>query len=134
MRINAFTKSSGPNILIAEDDPDQSDMLRDVLEQEGYGVETAFNGDTAYAKLLDHDYDLVILDNRMPGFNGGTILKAYRARNTIPRIPIIVVSAFATETDMRRYREDGADASLAKPYEMHELLGLIKQFMPKEVG
>ena len=123
----------GPTVLIAEDDPDQSDMLKDTLEQEGYNVETVFDGDNAYAKLLEHDYELVILDIRMPGLNGASVLRAYRAHHKARHVPIVIVSAFATEEDMRSYRKDGADASLAKPYEMHELLELITQFVPKGV-
>lgn len=111
--------------LIAEDDPDQSDMLRDTLQDEGFIVETAFSGDVAYQKLVDHNYDIVILDIRMPGLNGGTVLKALRLKKSKTELPVIVVSAFATESDVVRYRADGANAVLAKPYEISELLTLI---------
>jgi DNA-binding response OmpR family regulator len=115
------------SILLAEDDPDQSDMLRDVLQDEGYAVDTAFSGDVAYRKLLNHQYHLVILDIRMPGLNGGTVLKALRLKKSKAEAPVIVVSAFATEEDMARYRADGANAAIAKPYEMNELLQLVAQ-------
>ena len=131
MQAKVFSQSTSPKILIVEDDPDQSDMLKDTLEHEGYGADTAFNGDMAYAKLLEREYDLVILDIRMPGLNGASVLRAYRARGKARHVPIVLVSAFATEEDMRSYREDGADASLAKPYEMQELLDLIAQLVPK---
>jgi len=118
--------------LIAEDDPDQSDMLRDTLQDEGYTVDTAFSGDVAYQKLLNHKYDLVILDIRMPGLNGGTVLKALRLKKSKAELPVIILSAFATETDMRRYRADGANAALAKPYEINELLSVIACLVPRE--
>lgn len=120
--------------LIAEDDPDQSDMLRDTLQDEGFVVETAFSGDVAYQKLLDHKYNLVILDIRMPGLNGGTVLKALRLKKDKSELPVIVLSAFATEADMARYRADGANAALAKPYEISELLELIARLVPKEAS
>ena len=120
--------------LIAEDDPDQSDMLRDTLQDEGFVVETAFSGDVAYQKLLDHKYDLVILDIRMPGLNGGTVLKALRLKKDKTQLPVIVVSAFATESDMQRYRADGANACLSKPYELVELLSLIIRLAPSGAG
>lgn len=119
-----------PTILLAEDDPDQSDMLRDVLEDEGYHVETAFSGDVAYQKLLDKKYDLIMLDIRMPGLNGGTVLKAFRQRNANPHVPVVVVTAFATEPDMLRYRGDGADACISKPYDMNELVNLVERLAP----
>jgi len=133
MQHTGFIESTAPAILIAEDDPDQSDMLKDILEHEGFRVETAFSGDVAYAKLIGHSYDLVILDIRMPGLNGGTVLKTYRASGANHHVPIIIVSAFATEADMQRYKADGANASLAKPYDIQELLDLIGQLLPKGV-
>jgi CheY-like chemotaxis protein len=121
---------SRPTVLLAEDDPDQSDMLREVLEDEGYHVETAFSGDVAYQKLLDKKYDLIMLDIRMPGLNGGTVLKALRQRNLSPHVPVIVVTAFATEPDMLRYHADGADACVSKPYDMSELVALVERLAP----
>ncbi len=128
---DALETLTQPAVLIAEDDPDQSDMLRDVLQDEGYVVDTAFSGDVAYTKLLDHKYELLILDIRMPGMNGGTVLKALRMKKAAPRIPVIVVSAFATDSDMQRYHADGADACLAKPYDISELMALVGRLAPK---
>ncbi|HYG76882.1 MAG TPA: response regulator transcription factor [Planctomycetota bacterium] len=113
---------SRPKILIAEDDPDQSEMLSDVLKDSGYEVDCALRGDDAFRKLSERRYDLIILDIRMPGLNGGTVLKAFRLKNSLPRTPVIVVSAFASGADKARYKKDGADMSFSKPYELNELL------------
>ena len=125
-----FRARAKPFILLAEDDPDQSDMLRDALQDEGYEVDTAFSGDVAYSKLLNHKYDLNILDIRMPGLNGGTVLKALRLKKNKFEAPVVIVSAFATEGDMARYRADGANAAMSKPYEMNELLQVIASLIP----
>lgn len=124
-----LTPRARPAILVAEDDPDQSDMLRDALQDEGYTVDTAFSGDVAYRKLLEHAYDLIILDIRMPGFNGGTVLKALRLKKNKSEAPVIILSAFVTETDIAQYRADGANTAMAKPYEMTELLQLVASFI-----
>jgi DNA-binding response OmpR family regulator len=119
-----------PTILIAEDDPDQSDMLRETLQEEGYTVETAFSGDVAYRKLLERHYDLVILDIRMPGLDGATVLKAYRLKHKLEEAPVLIVSAFATEPDVKRYRAAGANACLSKPYSIDELLSVVAFLIP----
>ena len=119
-----------PTILLAEDEPDQSDMLRDALQDEGYDVQIASSGDVAYSKLSEQNYDLVIMDIRMPGLNGGTVLKALRLKRNKAEAPVIIVSAFASEADMRRYRADGASAAISKPFEMSELLQLVAELIP----
>lgn len=117
-----------PVVLIAEDDPDQSDMLREILLDEGYAVETAFSGDVAIRKMLRQPYALVILDIRMPGIDGTQVLRQFRREN--PNAPVVIVSAFATQADMERYKSYGANASLAKPYDIDELLDLLAKWAP----
>ena len=120
-----------PAVLLAEDDPDQSDMLRETLEDEGYSVDTALTGDAAWRKLLDHNYDMVILDVRMPGRDGDSILKQYRQQPGKASVPVVLVSAFATETDLLRYRANGASASFAKPFNVNELLKTLAALWKK---
>ncbi len=130
MQIECIDQHTRPVVMLAEDDPDQSDMLRDALQDAGYMVDCAYSGDIAYQKLLAHKYDLVIMDIRMPGLNGATVLKAFRRlRKEEPRTPVIVVSTFATGADMARYKAGGADASFAKPYSLDELLASIEDFI-----
>jgi DNA-binding response OmpR family regulator len=114
-----------PHVLLVEDDPDQSDMLREALEDEGYHVDTAFSGDVAIRKLLSHDYVLVLLDIRMPGLDGVSVLRRYRSEKQGAQAPIIVVSAFATDADVAMYIQAGANAGIAKPYDLKHLLTTI---------
>lgn len=131
MSLNALENSVRPVILLAEDDPDQSDMLREVLEDEGYRVETAFSGDAAMHKLEQCSYDLIILDIRMPGLDGSGVLKACRNLKHRKAAPIIVVSAFASASELKQYRAEGAAASLAKPYAIDELLSTAAALVSK---
>lgn len=113
-----------PVILVAEDDPDQSDMLREQLEDEGYAVETAFTGDVAMRWLNDKEYAAAIMDGRMPGQHGGTVLKVCRVQNI--STPIIMVSAFATPEDKEKYQRDGAVATFSKPLDVPKLLQVLR--------
>lgn len=114
-----------PLILLAEDDPDQSDMLRESLENHGYAVDTAFSGDIAYKRLHEKHYAAAILDGRMPGLHGGTVLKTCKALGRLPATPVIMVSAFAAPADMERYRRDGAVGTFSKPLNVSKLLQLL---------
>lgn len=131
-----LVRSLKPMVLLAEDDPDQSEMLSEILQREGYVVDTAYSGDAALHKLLNNPYDLIVLDIRMPGMDGGTVLRQFRKHETSGHVPVIVVSAFATEADVARYKTYGADASFSKPYEIDELLAAVAALVPsaKEHG
>ena len=120
-------RSIRPTVLLAEDDPDQSEMLSEILDAEGFNVDTAFSGDAALHKLRDHKYDLLILDIRMPGANGQEVLRQFRMGEKGGHTPVVIVSAFATEPEMRKYRLDGADDIFSKPYDIHELLAAVKR-------
>jgi len=107
-------------ILIAEDDPDQRQMLTEAVAEAGHHVEAVGNGNAATHKFSSQVFDLVILDVRMPGKDGLTVLKEIRKQNAA--IPVIMVSAFTTEFDERLHLSSGATASLSKPYSIEELL------------
>lgn len=118
-------------ILVAEDDPDQSDMLRESLEAEGFAVETAFSGDVALRRLEDKRYAAAIMDARMPGLHGGTILKVCKTLGKLVKTPVIMVSAFATPEDIEKYKQDGAVASFSKPLDVPELMRCLKSVITR---
>jgi len=120
------------SVLVAEDDQDQSDFLRSILEMEGYQVEVAMRGDDAWRLLTSRRHHIAILDLRMPGLAGGTLLQACRVMNPPIRIPIILVSAHATELERRQFQADGASAFFAKPYDVIELLKKIKELVKRK--
>jgi CheY-like chemotaxis protein len=120
-------RNSNNVILVAEDDPDQSDSLREVLENEGYAVETVFSGDVALQRLSSRSFAVAIMDARMPGLHGGTVLKVCRLKIPPFCTPIIMVSAFASPRDLDQYKKDGAIASFSKPLDIAKLIECIRQ-------
>jgi DNA-binding response OmpR family regulator len=115
-----------PVILLAEDDPDQSDMLREKLEGAGYSVDAVFSGDVALRCLTNGDYAAAIMDVRMPGLNGSAVLKSYQALGRAPATPVVMVSAFASPENLAQYRNDGAAASFAKPFKFADILACLR--------
>jgi DNA-binding response OmpR family regulator len=115
-------------VLVVDDDPDILDAIRLTLEDEGYAVTTTEKGE--YAENL-HDGngglpDLIILDVLLSGKDGRTICRHLKSREETRHIPIIMISA---HPDARESSQDvGADAFLAKPWDIDELLAIVAHY------
>ena len=120
-------------ILIAEDDPDQSAMLSELLQLEGFRTQVVTRGDDALKRLLENHLDIAILDCRMPGMSGEKVLEAYRKTAKRP-IPVILVSSFASPADLHRFKQDGAIACLSKPFSYEELRSTLSAVLTSEIG
>ena len=114
-------------ILIVEDEPAMQLGLKDNLEFEGYTVETAMEGETGLAKILNNQYDLVLLDIMLPQKSGLDICKEARAKGV--DTPIIFLTAKGEEIDKVLGLEFGADDYITKPFSVRELLARIKALL-----
>ena len=112
-------------ILIADDEPSVRDAVGYALEQEGFNVTLAEDGDDADRKLGDEapGFDLLILDIMMPGRSGLDICREVRARSPVP---IILLTAKDAEVDKVVGLEVGADDYVTKPFSVRELLGRVR--------
>lgn len=121
--------ATGPRRVLVDDDPDILDALRLVLEDEGYAVTTTMKGE--YAENL-HDGngglpDLIILDILLSGKDGRTICRQLKNQPDTRGIPIIMISAHLSAEASSR--EVGADAFLAKPWDIDALLALVARLL-----
>jgi two-component system, OmpR family, response regulator RegX3 len=115
--------SSG-RILVADDEPSVRDAVGYALEQEGFEVTVAVDGDDADEKVGDHPaFDLLILDIMMPGRSGLDICRDVRSRSAVP---IILLTAKDAEVDKVVGLEVGADDYVTKPFSVRELLGRVR--------
>jgi signal transduction histidine kinase/CheY-like chemotaxis protein/sensor domain CHASE-containing protein len=111
-----------PTVLLADDEAGLREMLRMVLEHEGYDVLEAANGEEAIALVASHPHAItaVLLDVQMPVLGG---LEAYaRIRATVPHLPVILGTGFVGSAELSALRDAGADDLITKPYEMRALL------------
>jgi two-component system response regulator RegX3 len=110
-------------ILIADDEPSVRDSVTYALQQEGYEVTPAVDGNDAESKIaMDMPFDLLILDIMMPGPSGLDICREVRARSAVP---IIILTAKDAEVDKVVGLEVGADDYVTKPFSVRELLGRV---------
>jgi two-component system OmpR family response regulator len=111
------------HLLIVEDDAEMRDLLRKVLEKEGYRVSVAADGHEALALPLQTAFDLVVTDLLMPDDDGLELLQAIRKSR--PTLPVIIITAFGDWGSYSRALELGAAAFISKPLKMAELVGAI---------
>ncbi|MGQ9598932.1 MAG: response regulator [Anaerolineae bacterium] len=122
---------SGPSyrILVADDEPEVVDLVRMVLELEGYKVLEASDGEQALLKTQVEQPDLVLLDVRMPKLNGLSVLERLSQIPATAAIPVIMLSVVTTYPEMRTALQRGAVAYLTKPFELREMTRLVARVL-----
>ncbi len=116
-----------PTILVADDELFNVDILVEYLEDTGYEVETATDGQSAWA-LLEADperFDIVILDRMMPGLNGIEVLERIKAHPILQSLPVILQTALAAKEEILEGLQAGAYYYLTKPFDEDMLLSVL---------
>ncbi len=114
-------------ILLVEDNPINQKVTRRMLEYAGFGVALAGDGEEALDRLEEQSFDLMIVDVNMPGISGIDVIKMHRVASLGDRrLPIIALSADATDDTRQACLEAGADTYLVKPVAAHILIDTIE--------
>lgn len=111
-----------PVVLIADDDPDILMLIEFTLESDGWDVVAAKDGLGAYEAAVDRIPHLIVLDLMMPGIDGCEVTRRLRADVRTRDVPIVILTAFAEESQAARALEAGADAYMRKPFSPKDLL------------
>jgi len=126
-------------ILLAEDTADLNKVVTQMLEMQGFDVDSALDGQKALDLALSNGYDGIILDIMMPKLSGLEVLKEIRGRNIVT--PVLMLTAKAEVDDRVEGLDAGADDYLTKPFAMKELLARVKaltrrgsQYAAKEIS
>lgn len=116
-------------ILLAEDEENIADFVGRGLESFGYQVDTVKRGDEAWQRLQErHDYDLVLLDIRMPGMTGLEVCRRLRESQGYA-LPVLMLTALGTTDDIVLGLHAGADDYMVKPFKFTELLARISALL-----
>jgi len=110
-------------VLVVEDEPDLQRVVVAALQEDGYAVDAADNGDEALFKALAWEYDAIVLDVMLPRQNGWQVLQ--KVRETKPT-PVLMLTARDALADRVRGLDSGADDYLVKPFELAELLARLR--------
>lgn len=119
----------GQTILIADDEPEVVDLVRMILEWEGFAVAEAQDGEEALVKARETGPDLILLDVRMPRMSGLDVLKRLHRDRSLAKIPVVMLSVVTTYPDVQEALERGAIAYISKPFELKELVRLVTRVL-----
>lgn len=119
-------------ILVIDDDPAVTSLLKRGLAYEGYAVDTAGTGEAGLAIARDRQPDLVILDIMMPGIDGWEALRRLRAADT--HLPVLLLTARDAPADQVQGLETGADDYVIKPFAFEVLLARVHALLRRQTA
>ena len=120
-----------PKILVVEDDPAITNLIRTTLDTQEYQYHTAKNGAGALLDAVSYNPDVIILDLGLPDMDGVEIIRKVRGWSSVP---IIIVSARSEDQDKVEALDAGADDYLTKPFQTRELLARLRALSRRNAG
>jgi DNA-binding response OmpR family regulator len=122
---------TGPRILVVDDDPTVSDVVRRYFDKAGMSVQVAADGNTALEIAARWLPDLVVLDLMLPGMSGLEVCGALRESRDVP---VIMLTALGEESERVLGLEQGADDYLTKPFSPRELVLRVQSILRRSAG
>jgi len=123
---------SEKRILVADDDELAARFVTSLLQEKGYEVIVAEDGDQALALALENKPDLIVSDLLMPFRDGFGLLRELRAKPELAEVPVIILSMRDREEDIVQGLEDGADDYVIKPFNARELVVRIRKLLARD--
>ena len=113
-------------ILLADDEPNQIELMKFNLEKNGFLVKTAYNGEKALDMIYEKKPNVIIVDWMMPKMSGIELCRILRSNKDTKLLPIIMLSARSEEADKSLGLDTGADDYISKPFSPMELVSRVK--------
>ena len=120
---------SEPLILVADDDEDILLLVTTRLRRDGFDIISARSGDEALALVRERRPALAVLDIGMPGLDGVQVLEQIRADDDLRAMLVVLLTAKAQESDVRRGFDAGADAYVKKPFSPADLSARVRELL-----
>ena len=127
-------QSQGYTILVADDEGEIVDLVRMLLEWEGYTVQAAGDGEETVASVQASPPDLILLDVRMPKMGGLAVLEYLHSKPALAAIPVIMLSVVTSYPEVQSALEQGAVAYLSKPFELREMVRMVSRVLAADAS
>src|SRR6476659_11361586 len=118
------TPSLRPRLLLVEDDPDLSQLLAELLDEEGYAVTTVRDGQAGLHRGLVEQWDVLVVDRGLPVIEGVDLVSRLRSKGM--SAPVLLLTARGTVADRVEGLDAGAQDYLVKPFDVTELLARVR--------
>lgn len=118
------------HILIVEDEPINAEVAAVICEGAGHTTRWALNGEEALRLLEAEQFDLLLVDALMPVMDGLTLTRRVREAAGLAGLPIIGLTAKASQADLSEMVSVGMNQVLTKPYRNKELLAVLESYLP----
>ena len=118
-------------ILVAEDNPVNCELLRELLEARGYSVIEAPDGQEALRMIEQSHPDIVLLDIGMPVLNGYAVIRKIRENPSLATLPVLAITAYAMRGDRESVMNAGFDGYLSKPINARDLANELESLSRK---
>jgi two-component system, cell cycle response regulator DivK len=116
-------------ILVVEDQPDNRQIIRDMLAPTGYEITEVENGEDALVAIAKQRPDLILMDIQLPVMDGYEATRRIKADPALRSIPIIAVTSYALSGEENKARAAGCDEYVPKPFSPRHLLAKIRNFL-----
>ncbi|WP_114416496.1 response regulator transcription factor [Marinospirillum perlucidum] len=116
-------------VLVVDDEPNIVLSLEFLMQQAGFSVLTAEDGETALQKVEQENPDLLLLDISLPGISGFEVLEKLRNQDAYRQLPIIMLTAHGREVEKEKGMALGADDYVTKPFSTQQLVNQVKNLL-----
>jgi DNA-binding response OmpR family regulator len=120
-------KKEEKKILVVDDDKDLCDLISDIISEEGYSVQKAYDANTAISKIIKEKIDVLIIDNKLAGASGINVIEQSKFLN--PGLKTIMISAFGNTNTKLRARDLGVYDFLDKPFDIKHLTNRVSELI-----
>ena len=119
-------------ILVVEDNLDNREVIRTVLEHYGYTVVEAFDGEEGIEKARNEQPDIILMDLSLPKMDGWEATRQIKAMDALKKIPVIAITAHAMSGDEENAIKHGCDGYLAKPCDPKSIVEIVKKYLKED--
>lgn len=123
--------TDGARVLVADDDDDVAELLRQVLVEDGCAVTRARHGREALQLARAERFDLILLDRRMPELDGSEVCRALRADPELRRVPVLMLTVSGARADIAAGFADGASDYITKPFSVSQVRARVRSWLTR---